>query len=106
MTRALVLLSALTLAACGSNVPPPDASHNKADHSAIPGMTMPSPTGNQDRDFARMMIVHHQGAIDMSRKQLARGTDPALRKMATEIIAAQQREIAELNAFLDRTGGR
>ena len=73
---------------------------------AMPGMAMPAPTGNQDRDFARMMIVHHQGAIDMAKAQLARGRDPGLRQLATEIIAAQEREIAVLNAYLDRTGGR
>jgi uncharacterized protein (DUF305 family) len=77
-----------------------------AGHQNMPGMTMPSPTGNQDRDFARMMIAHHQGAIDMSRRQLARGTNPELRKMAGEIIAAQEREIRTLNAYLDANGGR
>lgn len=70
------------------------------------GMAMPAPTGNQDRDFARAMIVHHQGAIDMARTQQARGSDPGLRRMAGEIIAAQEREIAVLNAFLDANGGR
>jgi uncharacterized protein (DUF305 family) len=105
MRTLLVPLSALLLAACGSNVPPPPE-EARMNHRDVPGMTMPAPTGNQDRDFARMMIVHHQGAIDMARRQLTRGSDPGLRKMAGEIIAAQEREIAELNAFLDRTGGR
>ena len=74
--------------------------------NAAPGTQMPAPTGNQDRDFARMMIAHHQGAIDMSRRQLGRGTDPGLRKMASEIIATQQREIAALNTYLEANGGR
>lgn len=104
--RLLILAPAcIFLAACGSNVPPmPEEERKIAD--AAPGTQMPAPTGNQDRDFARMMIAHHQGAIDMARVQLARGTDPGLRKMAGEIIAAQQQEIAQLNAYLDRTGGR
>ncbi len=108
MRSLLAPILVILLAACGSNVPPPDESNGggeKGGHS-MPGMTMPAPTGNQDRDFARAMIVHHQGAIDMSRRQLARGSDPEMRRMAGEIIAAQEREIAELNAFLDRTGGR
>lgn len=104
--RSLILapLAAL-LAACGSNVPPMADGNANAAHQ-MPGMAMPAPTGNQDRDFARQMIVHHQGAIEMARTQLARGRDPALRTMAGEIIAAQEREITQLNAFLDRTGGR
>jgi len=95
----------LLLAACGSNVPPSPEEERRA-REAKPGMTMPAPTGNQDRDFARTMIAHHQSAIDMARTQLARGTDPALRKMAGQIIADQSREISEFNAYLDRTGGR
>ena len=101
----LLLPAIALLAACGSNVPPSPEAERKA-REAMPGMTMPLPTGNQDRDFARAMIAHHQGAIDMARTQLARGTDPGLRTMAGKIIADQQREIGELNAFLDRTGGR
>lgn len=101
-----LLAAAALLAACGSNAPPPPPpSADMATHD-IPGMRMPAPTGNQDRDFARMMVVHHQGAIDMARKQLAQGKDPGLNRMAGEIIAAQEREIGQLNAFLDANGGR
>jgi uncharacterized protein (DUF305 family) len=57
-------------------------------------------TGNPDRDFAAAMIPHHQGAIDMARIQLRYGRDPQIRKMAEAIIAAQEKEIAELRAFL------
>ena len=63
------------------------------------GMDMPS-SGNQDVDFARMMIPHHQGAIDMAKAEFADGKDPQLRQMAEEVIAAQEREIATLQAWL------
>ncbi len=59
-------------------------------------------TGNADRDFAAAMIPHHQGAIEMARIQLRHGTDPAMRRLAEEIIRAQETEIAELRAFLAR----
>jgi uncharacterized protein (DUF305 family) len=59
-------------------------------------------TGNADRDFVAGMIPHHQGAIDMARIVLRHGSDPQVRRMAEEIIAAQEREIAELRQMLAR----
>ena len=52
-----------------------------------------------------MMIPHHQGAIDMARLQLAHGKRPELRRLAEEIIGAQENEIRFLNDWLARKGG-
>lgn len=57
-------------------------------------------TGNPDVDFAMMMKVHHQGAIDMAQAELKNGKEPQMKKMAKDIIAAQKKEIAQFDKFL------
>ena len=61
-------------------------------------------TGNADVDFAMMMRVHHQGAIDMAEAELRDGKDAQMRKLATTIIAAQKKEIAQLDKFIAKNG--
>ncbi|AMC99384.1 MULTISPECIES: DUF305 domain-containing protein [Halomonas] len=61
-------------------------------------------TGDADVDFARGMIPHHQGAIDMANIVLEYGEDEALQQLAREIIDAQEEEIAFLEAWLEEHG--
>ncbi|HEY4191618.1 MAG TPA: DUF305 domain-containing protein [Mesorhizobium sp.] len=57
-------------------------------------------TGDADVDFVRGMIPHHQAAIDMANVLLAHGKDPEMRKLAENIVAAQQKEITEMENWL------
>lgn len=61
-------------------------------------------SGNADVDFAMMMRMHHQGAIHMAQAELQDGKSPEMRKMAGKIIAAQKKEIAQLDRFLTKNG--
>ena len=57
-------------------------------------------TGDADRDFVTGMLPHHQGAVDMARVELRYGRDPALLKLAREIVASQTREQAFMRRWL------
>jgi uncharacterized protein (DUF305 family) len=107
---AAVLASASTLAAAQDNNMAGDhggmgsqalMESNQEMMRAMQGMQM---SGDVDKDFATMMIDHHQGAIDMARVQLEHGGDPEMRQMAEEIIAAQEKEIATFKEWLAKQG--
>ena len=59
-------------------------------------------TGNADADFVRGMIPHNQGAIDMAKALKKKGTDPELQKLADDIIASQEKEIAFMKDWLKK----
>jgi uncharacterized protein (DUF305 family) len=54
-----------------------------------------------DVAFVCSMIPHHRGAIDMAEAELAHGDDPWARALAETIIAAQEKEIAEMLEWLE-----
>ena len=55
---------------------------------------------NADEDFVKLMIPHHQAALDMARTQLLCGKDPQIRRLAQEIITDQQSEIELMQLWL------
>lgn len=57
-------------------------------------------TMDPDNDFALMMRVHHQGALDMANEEKARGDNAAMKAIADRVIAAQTAEIAQFTSFL------
>jgi len=57
-------------------------------------------TGDIDNDFATLMVVHHQAAIDNALSYLHHGDNAALRTMASNMADAQGKEIIELSSWL------
>ena len=55
-----------------------------------------------DVAFVRGMIPHHQAAIDMAKVVLQYGKDPQTRKLAEDVVKAQQREITEMQDWLKK----
>lgn len=125
MLKKLLIAASLSTALSTSLVLAQDTMHQGHDMSAMgQGMMDDSPsskafqeanarmhkdmavplTGNADVDFVQGMIPHHQGAIDMAKIVLEHGKDPEIRKLAEEVIAAQEGEIAMMKAWLAKNG--
>jgi hypothetical protein len=59
-----------------------------------------TPSAHPDRDFARAMIPHHQGAVEMAKLELMYGSDPRLRRLAQGMVVEQSQEIAVMRGIL------
>ena len=57
-----------------------------------------------DEAFIRMMIPHHEGAIDMAEGALESAKHEEMKQLARDIIDAQQREIDMMKGWLTAWG--
>lgn len=114
-----IAIAAAAAALCTSPAlaqPNPDAGHG--DHGAMAKQDymaamqsmhqamMKADDADPDRAFALKMIEHHRGAIAMVDVLMKHGDDAELKRMGEKTKAMQQKEIGELQAWLDRHGGR
>ena len=87
---------------------PSDSASTKGYKAAMMKMTEGMPmmefTGDADFDFMSKMRAHHQGAIDMAKVVLVNGKDAEVKKLAQDIVAAQEKEILTINASLKAKG--
>ncbi|RTL36886.1 MAG: DUF305 domain-containing protein [Burkholderiales bacterium] len=100
--RWVTAVSAATAAAWAGALTPQQAfqAENDAAMQKMMADMEVKPSGDIDRDFAAMMIPHHQGAIDMAVAQLRYGKNEQMRRIAQEIIVEQQQEIAAMHLAL------
>ncbi|MFE0350157.1 DUF305 domain-containing protein [Streptomyces griseoluteus] len=92
---------------------PPMAGMDHSGHGGMAGMSgmmsaddmtaLKKSTGaGFDRKFLTLMIVHHQGAVEMAHTEKAKGRDSRATKMADDVIAAQSAEIKQMKGLLAR----
>ena len=53
-----------------------------------------------DAAFLRLMIVHHEGAVEMAREQIDQGQNPQAVELAQQVVEDQEAEIAEMERML------
>ena len=118
LTASLCFSAALALTSVGvaQAQPAPAAAPMSKDHmqhsgagsadmkqsmmSGMDGMQKMQMSGDTDKDFATMMKMHHQQAVEMAQMELAHGKSPEMKAMSKKIIAAQKKEIAEFDRWL------
>jgi uncharacterized protein (DUF305 family) len=61
-------------------------------------------TNDIDVDFVRNMIPHHLAAVEMAKVVLLHSQEPETRKLAEDVVRAQEAEIAQMRAFLKKKG--
>ncbi|MEO8313328.1 MAG: DUF305 domain-containing protein [Pseudomonadota bacterium] len=93
----VVTTGGMTVLAADAPVKPATMDHSGM--AGMPGMSMPK-TGDADYDFAAMMKEHHQMGLQMAQRELKEGKSAEMKQMAQKIVAAQTKEIAELDTWM------
>ena len=90
-----LLLTQLTLAQNPGNA------MMKSMQSGMNKMMSMKMTGDPDHDFAMMLKMHHQSAVEMADLEIKQGMNASVKALATRIKATNQKEIKELDQFLN-----
>ena len=90
----------LTHDSTGNNEEHMDNAHMNSMKNMMDNMSKMDITGDFDIDFANMMIMHHEAAVNMSQEELKSGKNDSLKAIAQRIINKQKSEITQLRDFV------
>ncbi|MFI5486764.1 DUF305 domain-containing protein [Micromonospora echinaurantiaca] len=94
----------LALTGCAGDHSPSGMGHDQPRSTASGASAGASAFGPADVMFAQMMIPHHQQAVEMADLAATRAADPAVKRLAGQIKAAQAPEIATMSGWLAAWG--
>src|SRR5438309_67808 len=81
-------------------LPPSAATRGYMEAARLMHLDMAVPfTNDADKDFALVMQAHGKGTVALARVEVEHGKDPEMRRLAEEVIAANERETALLQAW-------
>ncbi|TRW45742.1 DUF305 domain-containing protein [Georgenia yuyongxinii] len=95
---------ALTLAACGDSTEDATPAGSAATSASTSSSDVDAAHNDADTEFAQMMIVHHQGAIEMADLAVEKAESEEVRSLAEGISAAQGPEIDQMTSWLEAWG--
>ena len=107
VSRALLLgivpVAAVALSACSDSgdTGMPGMNHGGTSSASAPASGMANAA---DVEFAQMMIVHHQQAVEMATLAETRASDAEVKSLAAQIKGAQQPEIDKMTGWLTAWG--
>lgn len=83
----------------GDGMSSPGSSSMPMDHGSTMNMNLGPKDANFDLRFIDGMTPHHEGAIAMAQEALQKSKRPEIKKLAQDIINAQQQEMAQMKTW-------
>ncbi len=98
----VIMLAACTKSSSNNQYLQPHDANRMMDtmHATMNRMEAMTKTNDPEIDFAKMMTMHHEGAINMANVEIQSGKNDSLKRTAQKIITEQQKEIQQFETIL------